>query len=70
MFASVNWNNVTGAEIALITFLADVENQPPMSLTATFIANHTEVPGNFTGEPNFSYTYLIEIDVDSKIFVV
>lgn len=57
VFASVHWDNVTGAETALITFLADVENQPSMSLTATFIANHTQVPDNFTGEPSVPYTY-------------
>lgn len=49
VFASVDWDQVTGAETALISFDADVQGQPPMSLTVTFTANHTEVPGDFTG---------------------
>ncbi|OCH83989.1 hypothetical protein OBBRIDRAFT_742368 [Obba rivulosa] len=46
---SAAWDKVEGAQAALITFNASVQDQPPMSLTVTFIANHTTVPSGFTG---------------------
>ncbi|KAI0946298.1 hypothetical protein AcV7_010311 [Taiwanofungus camphoratus] len=49
VFATVDWSKVTGVESALISFNATVQDQPPMSFTATLIANHTEVPSGFTG---------------------
>ncbi|OCH92535.1 hypothetical protein OBBRIDRAFT_726547 [Obba rivulosa] len=49
VFVSVDWSQVTDAEYALISFNATVQDQPPMSLTVTFVANHTVVPSGFTG---------------------
>lgn len=50
MFCTVDWDQVTGAEFAQITFDAVVPGQPNMSTPAFFIANKTVVPSGFTGE--------------------
>ena len=59
VFLDVDWSKVSGAENALITFAANVQNQPPMSVTVTFTANKTEVPSGFSGTP--SHTRLMNV---------
>ncbi|OJT11184.1 hypothetical protein TRAPUB_12291 [Trametes pubescens] len=49
VYLSVNWDAVTGAEVAQITFNAVAKGQPTLSVNATFTANHTVVPAGFTG---------------------
>ncbi|RPD63354.1 hypothetical protein L227DRAFT_386788 [Lentinus tigrinus ALCF2SS1-6] len=49
VFLDVDWTKVTSAESAVITFAANVQNQPPMSVTVTFTANKTVVPSGFSG---------------------
>lgn len=49
MFCTVDWDQVTGAEFAQITFNAVIPGQPDMSTPAYFIANKTVVPSGFTG---------------------
>ncbi|KAI0693088.1 hypothetical protein C8T65DRAFT_668723 [Cerioporus squamosus] len=49
VFLGVDWSKVTAAESAVITFAANVQNQPPMSVTVTFTANKTAVPSGFSG---------------------
>jgi len=49
VFATVDWNQLADTGIALITFNATIPNQPVMTFTATFIANYTEAPSNYSG---------------------
>ncbi|KAI0673152.1 hypothetical protein C8Q78DRAFT_703002 [Trametes maxima] len=58
VFLSVDWDKVTGAEAALISFNATAMGQPSMlpppeqileSVTVTLTANHTVVPSGFKG---------------------
>ncbi|KAI0772419.1 hypothetical protein BD413DRAFT_545266 [Trametes elegans] len=49
VFISVNWDKVTGAETALLTFNATADDQPPLSVAVTFTANHTVLPPDFKG---------------------
>ncbi|OBZ74369.1 hypothetical protein A0H81_05491 [Grifola frondosa] len=49
VFASVDWSQVTGVESAILTFAANVQDQPPMSQVINFVANHTVVPSGFKG---------------------
>ncbi|KAH8117845.1 hypothetical protein DFH11DRAFT_1839415 [Phellopilus nigrolimitatus] len=47
--ATVDWSQVTGAQAAQINFNATVQDQPPMSSPAYFVANHTVAPSGFEG---------------------
>ncbi|THG97912.1 hypothetical protein EW026_g4183 [Hermanssonia centrifuga] len=49
IFVSADWSQITGAEIATITFTATAANQPPLVQTVGFTANHTTIPSGFTG---------------------
>lgn len=49
VFLSVDWSKVTGVQSTVINFAADVQGQSTMSVTVTFTANHTVVPGGFSG---------------------
>ncbi|OBZ74779.1 hypothetical protein A0H81_05486 [Grifola frondosa] len=49
VFASVDWSQVTGVESAVLTFAANVQDQPPMSQDINFVANHTLIPSGFKG---------------------
>ncbi len=50
IFVSADWSQITGAEIATITFTATAANQPPLVQTVGFTANHTTIPSGFTGK--------------------
>ncbi|PSR81818.1 hypothetical protein PHLCEN_2v6249 [Hermanssonia centrifuga] len=49
IFVSADWSQITGTEIATITFTATAANQPPLVQTVGFTANHTTIPSGFTG---------------------
>lgn len=57
MFASVDWDQVTGAELGQITFNAVIPGQPDMSTPAYFLANKTVVPTGFTGNTYNSHLF-------------
>ncbi|KAI0830304.1 hypothetical protein BC628DRAFT_1357337 [Trametes gibbosa] len=49
VYFGVNWDRVTGAEVAQITFNTVVKGQPSLSVNATLTANRTIVPVEFKG---------------------
>ncbi|KAI0651150.1 hypothetical protein C8Q79DRAFT_1004466 [Trametes meyenii] len=60
VFLSVDWSQVTGAETASLTFTALPQNQPKLSVGATFTANKTTVPSTFKGFVEGDGTVTIE----------
>lgn len=65
---SVNWDVVTGAEVAQITFIAAVKGQQTVSVNATFTANHTVVPVGFTGGSSGSFWRLSLLRTRFRIY--
>lgn len=63
LFLSVDWTQVEGVSNALITFNATAQNQPLMTTTAFFVANHSVPTAGFKGKLQSKLSLIVSIGI-------